>query len=253
LRHTETAHGIHHSNIDLDDRVIRGWIGDAVGSYKNERAPARACLIKYGISSEARQGKILDFLLELGLGQYKSTEGKTFTSGNSMIAAIFTLLKSHWTDSSFDDLARAAGLRLVKNWDVLLTQSFERYPLSLTVSPAVKDAILVTRYLRYLVDKSVVPHSIFIVFWEQMLALLRLSTSKTSTAKWPADIIHSVLEETSAFVFTNAACLEIHTFYEAVEEVCTQLSADPKRQDMPVFRVSTPRTVIQKSHSLNIF
>jgi hypothetical protein len=224
---------------DLDESNIRRWIEQIVELKRHEQYPARACLIKFTAGDPGHLETVLDILLEMGHKEYASTEDRFLPMKNSMFLIIFILLKSKWTaEPPFEELVRAAGLRLLKNWNALVTHSLDHYPSNLTVAPAIRDVIATTRYVRYLVDKSVLPHSIFIVFWEQLLALLQLATASKNEAVRPADIVNSVLVETSSFVYTNAACLEIDAFYQAVEHECQAARGGSRWETAQVFRVS---------------
>jgi hypothetical protein len=58
------------------------------------------------------------------------------------------------------------------------------------------------------------------------------------------DVLSAILAETSAFVFTNAACLEIDTFYQALERECRQY-------DMWELRVSLPPAIAKHALMYN--
>jgi hypothetical protein len=157
-----------------NERNIQRWIGHAMGTSKSNGNFGRACLVQFASNNDARQARVLDLLLEEGLKQYESTQGKSFPKGVATICTILNLCKSTWTNSPFDNLARAAGLRLVDNWHACLDQQPKTFVRFIAPALHIQDMFLATRYIHHIVDKSLMPCSIFSVFWEAMLSLLRL-------------------------------------------------------------------------------
>jgi hypothetical protein len=183
---------------------------------------------------------ILEILLEQDFRRYNSDEIFRWCQlMDSPVPVMFDILKSEWKGCPFEDLARTACLRVVKNWDVLLTHTLRPYPERMnSVALEIEDVSVSTRYIRNLIDKSVLPHSVYTVFWDRMLSLLRLGFGPNHTRDWVPEMISWIMGVTCVYVFTNAACLEIDAFYQAIDELRAQPAVDNRRKSALYYLVS---------------
>jgi hypothetical protein len=216
------------------------WIEQAADSSCNECRSARACLIKYTDKYPSRRSIVFNLLLSKGLDVFKRTGGKYFTKNAAYVDA-FNLLKTNckWEQDVFDELVTDAGLRLVDRWDAFLRQSLIEFSSYVVPSATI---LVATKYIRHLADKKVIPASIFIIFWKKMIILFRQSWDHDES-ECPL-MIHSVLENTNAYVFTNAACLEIDAFYRAVEEARKIAEANRLEFTAEVYNVRRIKTSV---------
>jgi hypothetical protein len=196
---------------------LRRWIGFVADPTATEHYVSRACLIKYTDKHPAQRPTIFDLLMQQGLQRFKQSEGKYFAKNlNAVVQAFdFLKLKCKWEEGLFEELVQAAALRLVDHWDILTSESLTETPAAVSLSSIVLPIFDATRFVRHLVDKKVVPIAIFCMFWAKLLVLFETSIQQTPS-QCP-HVVRAVLEKTEGHVFTNAACLEIDTFYEMVD------------------------------------
>jgi hypothetical protein len=203
--------------------IVR-WIRLATEPAATEHSVSRACILQYACKYPLHGPTILDQLMKKGIAQFKHSKGS-----NKYLTAIdqtFELvrLKCTWEEGVYYELARAAALRLLDHWDVLTGKPLTETPAAVVVAENTLPVYEITRFIRHLVDKKIVPITVFSVFWEKLRVLFERSFEKIPS-QCP-HVIRTVLKKTETQVLTNAACLEIDAFYQAVDQA--QKRSEPK-------------------------